>query len=43
MIIDLSATEANQLLALSAAIIALGGVFWLIRDQDRRERVGQKP
>jgi uncharacterized membrane protein (DUF373 family) len=43
MIIDLSAAEANQLLALSAAIIALGGVFWLIRDQDRRERVGQKP
>jgi uncharacterized membrane protein (DUF373 family) len=39
MIIDLSATEANQVLALSAAIIALGGVFWLIRDQDRRERV----
>jgi uncharacterized membrane protein (DUF373 family) len=43
MIIDLSAAEANQLLALSAAIVALGGVFWLIRDQDRRERVGQKP
>ena len=39
MIIDLSATEANQVLALSAAILALGGVFWLIRDQDRRERV----
>jgi uncharacterized membrane protein (DUF373 family) len=39
MIIDLSTTEANQVLALSAAIIALGGVFWLIRDQDRRERV----
>ena len=43
MIIDLSAAEANQLLALSAAIIALGGTFWLIRDQDRRERGGQKP
>ena len=37
IIIDLSAAEAaNQLLALSAAIIALGGVFWLVREQDRR-------
>jgi uncharacterized membrane protein (DUF373 family) len=35
MIIDLSAAEANQLLALSAAIIALGAVFWLVREQDR--------
>ena len=43
MIVDLSAAEANQLLALSAAIVALGSVFWLIRDQDRRDRAGQKP
>lgn len=42
MIVDLSAAEANQLFALSAAIVALGSVFWLIRDQDRREGVGQK-
>ena len=38
MIIDLSTTEAMQLFALAAAIVALGGVFWLVRDQDRRER-----
>ena len=38
MIIDLSATDANHLFALSGAILALGGVFWLVRDQDRREQ-----
>jgi uncharacterized membrane protein (DUF373 family) len=37
MIIDLSSTDANHLFALSCAILALGGVFWLVRDQDRRE------
>jgi uncharacterized membrane protein (DUF373 family) len=38
MIIDLSATDANHLFALSGAILALGGVFWLVRDQDQREQ-----
>jgi uncharacterized membrane protein (DUF373 family) len=38
MIIDLTATDAQQLFALAAAIVALGGVYWLVRDQDRRER-----
>ena len=37
MIIDLSSTDAQQLLALAAAIVALGGVHWLVRDQDRRD------
>lgn len=36
IILDLSKTEALQLLALAAAILALGGVYWLVRDQDRR-------
>jgi uncharacterized membrane protein (DUF373 family) len=36
MIIDLSVTEALQLFALAAAILALGIVYWLVRDQDRR-------
>jgi uncharacterized membrane protein (DUF373 family) len=36
MIIDLSATEAAHIFALAAATTALGGVFWLVRDQDRR-------
>jgi uncharacterized membrane protein (DUF373 family) len=40
MIIDVSATEAEQLFALAAAILALGTVYWLVRDQDRREQAG---
>ncbi len=39
MIIDLSDADAQQVLALAAAILALGAVYWLVRDQDRRERV----
>jgi uncharacterized membrane protein (DUF373 family) len=36
IILDLSHTEALQLFALAAAILALGGVYWLVRDQDRQ-------
>jgi uncharacterized membrane protein (DUF373 family) len=36
IILDLAHTEALQLLALAAAILALGGAYWLVRDQDRR-------
>jgi len=39
MIIDLSAADAQQVLALAATILALGAVFWLVRDQDNREHV----
>jgi uncharacterized membrane protein (DUF373 family) len=38
IILDLATTEAMQLFALAAAILALGVVYWLVRDQDRRER-----
>jgi uncharacterized membrane protein (DUF373 family) len=38
LIIDLSSTDGLQLLALAAAILALGSVYWLIRGQDRRDR-----
>jgi uncharacterized membrane protein (DUF373 family) len=37
MILDLTATDAPQLFALAAAIVALGAVYWLVREQDRRE------
>ena len=37
IILDLTQTEAMKLLALGAAILALGIVYWLVRDQDRRE------
>jgi uncharacterized membrane protein (DUF373 family) len=38
IIIDLATTEAAQLFALSTAVLCLGAVYWLVRDQDRRER-----
>jgi uncharacterized membrane protein (DUF373 family) len=36
IILDLAHTEWVQLLALAAAIMALGCAYWLVRDQDRR-------
>jgi uncharacterized membrane protein (DUF373 family) len=38
MILDLASTESSQLFALAAAILALGAVYWLVRDQDRKHR-----
>jgi uncharacterized membrane protein (DUF373 family) len=38
LILDFSNTEAAVLFGLAAAIFALGGVYWLVRDQDRRDR-----
>jgi len=37
IILDVAHTDALQLFALAAAILALGGVYWLVREQDRRE------
>lgn len=37
MILDMSSTDASKVLALAVTILALGGVYWLVRDQDRRE------
>jgi len=39
MIMDMSVTNVQQLFALAAAVLALGGVYWLVRDQDRHEDV----
>jgi uncharacterized membrane protein (DUF373 family) len=33
---DLGAADAVTMFALAAAILALGAVYWLVRDQDRR-------
>jgi uncharacterized membrane protein (DUF373 family) len=41
MIFDLKSTSASELFALAATILALGAVYWLVRDQDRRERVNE--
>jgi uncharacterized membrane protein (DUF373 family) len=38
IILDLRETDAAQLFALAAAILALGVVYWLIRDSDQRLR-----
>lgn len=37
IILDLSSTTANQIFALAAGVIALGAVYWLVRDQDRKD------
>lgn len=37
IIFDISETSATKILALSVAVLALGGVYWAVRDQDRRE------
>jgi len=37
IILDLTATNALHLLALAASILALGGVHWMVREQDRRQ------
>ena len=38
IILDISPGDPPQLLALAVATLSLGGVYWLVRDQDRRER-----
>jgi uncharacterized membrane protein (DUF373 family) len=38
IILDISPGDAPQLLALAVATLSLGGVYWLVRDQDRREQ-----
>jgi uncharacterized membrane protein (DUF373 family) len=36
IILDLREPDTSQVFALAAAILALGVVYWLIRDSDRR-------
>jgi uncharacterized membrane protein (DUF373 family) len=38
IILDISPGNAPQLLALAVATLSLGGVYWLVSDQDRQER-----
>ena len=37
LIFDLAGGEAIELFALAAAILALGGVYWLVRDRETRD------
>src|ERR1700726_1729332 len=39
IILDLSSTDALHLLALAAAILALGAVYWLVRDQGQPREI----
>ncbi len=41
IILDLRAEQPMQVFALGAASLALGAVYWLVRDQDRRDRAGR--
>jgi uncharacterized membrane protein (DUF373 family) len=43
LILDLSKTEAPQLFALAAAILALGVVYWLVQNQDQCNRLFRRP
>jgi uncharacterized membrane protein (DUF373 family) len=36
IVLDLTSGGSGELFALAAAILALGGVYWLVRDVDRR-------
>ena len=40
IILDLSETDAAHILALAAAILALGGVYWLVRSRGRSGEAG---
>jgi uncharacterized membrane protein (DUF373 family) len=37
IILDLGTADAPQLFALAVAILSLGGVYWLVRNQDRED------
>ena len=38
IILDIAPGDAPQLLALAVATLSLGGVYWLVQDQNIRER-----
>lgn len=42
ILIDISTVTAGHVLALAAAIIALGAVYWLVREQDRKDQIDDK-
>ena len=43
IILDATKTEPLSVIGLAAAILALGGVHWLVRDQDRKDAAAQEP
>ena len=43
IILDATKVEAMTLIGLAAAVLALGAVYWFVRDQDRRDTAGDVP
>jgi len=41
IILDLGKGQSETLFALSAAFLSLGAVYWLVRDQDRRDQANR--
>ena len=41
IILDASKTEPMTIIGFAAAVLALGGVYWLVRDQDRKDAQGE--
>jgi uncharacterized membrane protein (DUF373 family) len=41
IILDATETEPLTVIGLAVAVLALGSVHWLVRDQDRKDRSGQ--
>lgn len=39
IILDLKITDAAQTIALATSLLALGGAYWMVRDQDRRDNI----
>ena len=43
IIIDAAHVEPVTLLGMAAAVLALGAVYWMMRDQDRRDSAEEAP
>ncbi len=43
IILDATKVEAMTLIGLAAAVLALGAVYWLVRDQDRQDAAADTP
>lgn len=39
IILDTSKTDADTIMALAVTVLALAGVYWLVRDSDRRHKM----
>ncbi|HHH48929.1 MAG TPA: diguanylate cyclase [Gammaproteobacteria bacterium] len=42
IIIDVATSDADKLFALAAIVLALGAVYWLVRDSDQRQQLARQ-